>query len=308
MKAVICPKYGPPEVLKLTDIPKPEPKENEVLIKIMATTVHRGDTRMRSLNFPSPVWQQFIGRIVLGYSKPKNKILGMDLAGIIEETGKNVTKYKIGDKVFSSTSWAGFGTYSEYKCIDEKNVLTLMPSNMTFEEAAVIPSGGITALWLAKKADLKENEKVLIYGASGSIGTFFLQFAKNAGAEVTAVASTENMKILKKLGVDHIIDYKIEDFTKMEERYDVIMDAVDKVPAKEAKNTLLPKGRYLNIHTTTSLISAKEAGILLQELKELAEAEKLKSVIDRSYPIESIVEAHRYVDTGRKKGNVCITL
>ena len=207
MKAAVCTGYGSPDVIKITEIEKPSPKANEVLIKVYATTVHRGDVRMRSFNVPGPPWQAIIGRLFLGITKPRRAVLGMELSGKVEAIGKNVTKYKEGDEVFASTVWCGLGGYAEYKCVPENNVISKKPTNTTFEEAATLPSGGVTALWIIKKSKIQKDQKVLIYGASGSVGTFSVQFAKHLGAEVTGVCSTQNIDLVKSLGAKYVIDY-----------------------------------------------------------------------------------------------------
>jgi NADPH:quinone reductase-like Zn-dependent oxidoreductase len=308
VKAIVCTKYGPPEVLQLQEVEKPIPKYNEVLIKIYATSVHRGDTRMRSLSIPGPGWQKVLARIILGIRKPKNAILGMELAGRIEAVGKDVTLFKEGDEVFASTLWSGFGGYAEYKCMAEDGVLAIKPTNMTFEEAAVIPSGGITTLGILKMVNIQSGQKVLIYGASGSVGTFAVQLAKYYGAEVTGVCSTTNVELVKSLEADNVIDYRKEDFTQSGETYDVVFDAVGKLSPSHGKKSLKKTGIYLDVDKSSDEIETKDVTFLLKELKELIEAGKLKAVIDRRYPLEQIVEAHRYVDTGHKKGNVVITV
>ncbi len=307
MKAVVCTKYGPPEVLEFKEVDKPIPKNNEVLIRVYATTVHRGDSRMRSLNIPGPRWQLLLARIMLGIRKPKRAILGMELAGEIVKVGKDVTLFKKGDKVFASTMWSGFGGYAEYKCMAEDGVLAIKPTNMTFEEAAVIPSGGITTLGIVKMANIQSGHKVLIYGASGSVGTFAVQLAKSFGAVVTGVCSTSNLELVKSLGADKVIDYTQEDFTQSGETYDVIFDAVDMFSG-DFKKSLKKTGIYLNVDKSSDKIKTKDVIFLLKDLKELIEAGKLKAVIDRTYTLEQIVEAHRYVDKGHKKGNVVITV
>ncbi|MFX0065506.1 MAG: NAD(P)-dependent alcohol dehydrogenase [Candidatus Hermodarchaeota archaeon] len=306
MKVVAWTGYGPPEVLKLEEVDVPTPKDNEVLIRVYTTTVHRGDTRMRKLDVGGPFFAPILARLYFGIRKPKLR-LGMELAGEIVDVGINVTKFKIGDKVWASTLWDGLGGYAEYKTMKEDGVLTLMPSNMTFEEAAVIPAGGITTWGIVKMANIQSGQKMLIYGASGSVGTFAIQLAKSLGAEVTGVCSTSNLEFVKSLGADKVIDYKTTDFTDLDESYDIIFDAVDLFKGKY-KKSLKKSGIYLNVDKSSDKIKKDDALPLLNELKETCEAGKLKAVIDRRYPLEQIVEAHHYVDTGRKRGNVLITV
>jgi len=305
MKAIVYTKYGPPEVLELKEVEKPAPKDNEVLIKVYATTVTRGDSRMRSFTVPS--WQWLPARIYLGIIKPKRGILGMSLAGVIESVGKNLTKFKKGDAVYASTFGVNFGGYAEYKCMAENGMLFIKPSNLSFEEAAAIPGGSTMALRFLRNGKVHNGQKVLIYGASGAVGTSAVQIAKFFfGAEVTGVCSKANLELVKSLGADKVIDYTEKDFTKSVENYDVVFDAVGITSSSQCKILLKKKGIYLNVHG-----SSGHNGEMIEEylfLNELIKDGKLRPFIDRVYPMEQIVEAHRYVDKGHKKGNVVITL
>jgi NADPH:quinone reductase-like Zn-dependent oxidoreductase len=296
MKAVVYEKYGPPEVLQLREIEKPVPKASEVLVKIYSTTVTAGDWRMRKAD-------PFLARLFNGLFKPKKvKILGFELAGVIEEVGQAVTTFKKGDEVFAFCGF-NFGAYAEYKCLPIDNKVALKPQNMTFGEAAAVPVGGITALRLLKQAGIKAGDNVLIYGASGSVGTFAVQIAKAFGAHVTAVCSTANVAMVQSLGADTVIDYTRDDFTKTETRFNIILDAVGKTSRSACKHLLQSDGKYVSVAG-----SPKSNPDDLLVLKELIEAGKLKSVIDRTYTLDQIREAHAYVEGFHKKGNVVVNV
>ncbi len=308
MKAIVYNRYGPPEVLHRADLPKPAPRENEVLVKIRATTVTIGDCRMRSFTVPPEQW--LFARLYLGIFRPRRTVLGMELAGDIEAVGKQVTRFKPGDAVFASTFEADWGGYAEYKCFPENGMLALKPANLDYGEAAAAVGGGGTALRCLGQANLQPGQKVLVYGASGAVGTNAVQLARSLfGCEVTGVCSAANLDLVKSLGAAHVLDYARQDFTQQGPIYDVVFDAVAKFPAAQARQALKPGGVYLNVHRDSD--RAKPGQTRLQEileLKGLLETGHLKPVIDRVYPFEQIVEAHRYVEQGHKKGNVVITI
>ena len=302
MKAIVATKYGGPEVLQLKEVQKPTLKANEILIKVHATTVSAGDFRMRSFTVPPAFWLP--ARLTLGLTKPKQPIYGMELAGEVEAVGKDVTRFKVGDQVFASTLTEKFGAYAEYKAFPEQGMVVIKPANITYEEAAAFPIGATTALRLLRKGNIQSGQKVLIYGASGSVGTYAVQLAKYFGAEVTGVCSTSSLDLVRALGADHVIDYTKEDFSSRAERYDVVYDTVAKFPKSQYSKILTPNGTYI----TMAKLDTKENIDNLVFIRELIEAGEIKALIDRCYPLEQMVEAHRYVDLGHKKGNVVITV
>lgn len=322
MKAIIYNNYGAPDVLQIIDVPKPIPKDNEVLIKIHATTVTSADWRVRSLSMPFGFG--LMSRLVFGIKKPRQPILGTELAGEVESIGKDVSKFKVGDRVFAF-SGAGMGCHAEYKCLPEDGMVVLKPDNLSYEQAAALCFGGTTALDFLRRGNLQSGEKVLINGASGCVGTALVQLAKHFGADVTGVCSAANIELVKSLGADRTIDYTKEDFTTNGQTYDIIADPVGTAPFSRVKNSLTANGRLLQILgglpdlLSAPLISmtgskkviagpAAERVEDVQLLAKLAQAGEFKPFIDRSYPFDRIVEAHSYVDTGRKKGNVVVTL
>ena len=323
MKAVVYTEYGPPDVLQLQEVEKPTPADNEVLIKIHTTTVETTDAIFRS-------GSDFAARLATGLMKPKAPIPGSEFAGEIGAIGKDVTRFKVGDQVFG-TAAPNTGAHAEYISLPQDGAIALKPENMSYEEAVSIHPGALTALPnIQGAANIQPGQKILIVGASGSIGSSAVQLAKHFGAEVTGVCSTANVDLVKSLGADKVIDYKKEDFTKAGETYDIIFDSVGKSSFSQAKNSLKPDGIYLTTTISltillqmlwTSKVGSRKAKIVFAGLRsanekngyltlllELVKAGKFKPVVDRSYPLEQIADAHRYVDTGRKKGNVVITV
>ena len=312
MKAVICTKYGPPEVLQLKEIEKPAPKDNEVCIKIHATSITHSDIIIRGLKVHGGM--RFLMGLAIGFSKPRNPILGMILAGEVESTGKAAKRFKKGDQVYGVTIKSAMhprlGTYAEYKCLPDDSFIVSKPANTTYEESAAVPYGGLIALYFLKRGKIQSGQKILVYGASGSIGTSIVQLAKYFGAKVTGVCSTSNLELVKSLGADTVIDYTKEDFTETGELFDIIFDAVpagmvNRTSLKlKCKKALTSNGKYISIADGRPEFNIE--GLIL--LNELLETGKIKPVIDRCYPLEQIAEAHRYVELGHKKGNVIITV
>jgi NADPH:quinone reductase-like Zn-dependent oxidoreductase len=305
MKAVICTKYGPPEVLQLVEMEKPVPKKNELRVKIFATAVTASDCIVRG--FKIPPWHPLglMMGLALGFGKPRNPVIGMVLAGDVETVGAEVTRFKPGDRVYGMTGLR-FGTYAEFACLSEKECLVEIPANVSYEEAAAAAYGGLLAGYFMQKANIRTKVKVLIYGASGAIGTTALQLAKHFGAEVTAVCGTGNLELVKSLGADAVIDYTKEDLQGRGERYDFIFDAVGKKKSSalksQCKKALTANGLYLSVDDGRP----KSLPENLELLSKLMETGSFKPVIDKVYPLAEIAEAHRYVDGGHKKGNVVI--
>ena len=322
MKAIVYTQYGPPEVLKPAEVAKPTPKADEILVKVVATTVTVADVRLRGFNIPASYW--LIARLTLGFTRPKQAILGAELAGVVEAVGQDVSRFKPGDAVYAA-ALGNFGAYAEYKCLPEDGPVALKPANLSFEEAAAIPVGARTALHYLRKANLQPGQKILVYGASGSVGSYAVQLARHFGARVTAVCSSANLEWVKALGAERVIDYTVEDFSGQGELYDVIFAAVDQSSFADCIKALKPGGIYLNItqpFPNPAMLWAKmtsgkqlflgenspESAEALDYLGELVEAGELKVVVDRCYPLDEIVAAHRYVDLGHKKGNVVISV
>lgn len=321
MRAIVYRKYGSPDELKLLELPKPEPMDDEVRIKIHATTVTMGDCEMRAFRMPAIVWLPV--RFMFGLFRPKHKVLGQELSGVVDAVGKDVTNFSIGDEVFAPTQMK-LGAYAEYICLPSDHAIAHKPKNMSFEEAATLPTGGLNALYFLRKANIKKGDHVLIVGAAGSIGTYAIQLAKHYGAEVTAVDKTFKLDVLRKLGADHVIDYTKEDFTQNKDTYDVIFDIVCKNKVKDCLASMKEGGRLLaaNIEWSRLIRSVRKldggkriiTGVAdynvkdAERLKTLVEEGVLRSVIDKRYPLHKMPDAHRYVDKDLKTGNVVINI
>ena len=321
VKAIVYTRYGPPDVLQLKEVKKPVPKENEVLIRVHTSALTKGDCEMRSPKIPNAIW--FIVRIFFGLTRPRKQILGQQLAGVVEAVGKSVSSFKNGDAVHASTG-ARFGAYAEYICLPIENAIAIKPSNLTFEEAAGVPVGGLNALHYLRKGNIQKGHKVLINGAAGNFGTFAVQLAKQFGAEVTGVDHTSKLDLLHSLGADYVVDYTKEDFTKRNETYDMIFDVICKYPLVRIRRMLTTRGSYLLTNPSglfqmicgllLSMVSKKKVILEFAPerpedlifVNELIEAGRIKPIVDRSFPLEQAAEAHRYVEKGQAKGNVVL--
>ena len=300
MRAVVCKKSGTPDVLRIMNVEKPTPNDNEILVKVLASSVTRGDVNLRTM---PRVLLHIIG-LLFGF-KPMD-ITGVEFAGMVEATGQNVKNFKIGDEVFGTTTGLKFGGNAEFVCVPEKwkmGVVGHKPANLSFAESAVIPVGAMTTLDMYRKAPINAGDKVLVYGASGSVGSYAVQLAKHFGAEVTAVCSTSNIDLVKSIGADHVIDYTRDDFRNGDFVYNVIFDAVGKLWKWNCKKVLSTNGHFLTVRLPT-----KERLEHLNLLKELAESGEIKPLIDKTYTLEQVPEAHQYVESGRKKGNVVVVI
>jgi NADPH:quinone reductase-like Zn-dependent oxidoreductase len=324
MKAINCTKYGSPSVLKIVEIEKPTPKENEVLIKNYATTVTVADCRVRGFDVPASFWLP--ARLALGLSKPRQSILGGELSGIIEAVGKNVTKWKVGDEVFAFSGHK-MGAYSEFSVLKETDAIAVKPKNLTFEQSAALSFGGITALYFLQKANIQKGERILIYGASGSVGTAAVQLAKYFGADVTGICSTTNLEWVKNLGADTVMDYTKTDLADINEKFDIVFDTVGKADISKSIKLIKPNGRYIHAVATPFLeikiklkllntkikfiggtYNEKISAELIPLIKKLADESFITPVIDKQFDFDEIVSAHEYVDKGHKKGNVALTI
>ena len=303
MKAAVCVRHGSPGTLQVKDVPKPVIKKDEVLVKIIATTVTSGDVVLRKQTYIEFLLLWPLARCFFGIKNQRKKILGHEYAGIIESVGEEITRFKKGDAVFGTTGFKG-GAHAEFITCPENSIIALIPENLSFEEAAALPIGGVCALHLLNKVLIQAGESVLIYGASGSIGTYAVQLSKHFKARVTGVSSSLNLQLVKSLGADIVLDYNKEDISNTEEKYDVIFDTVGKFPKSKAKKLLSENGRYISTHSSP----VKEKQDYLSLIRELTEMGVIKVVIDQRYPLEKIQDAHAYVESGRKRGNVAIVV
>lgn len=304
MKAIVYRTYGAPEVLQVQEIEKPVPKGNEVLVKVHASTVTAGTIWIRKGEFPGSRLFTFLLRLMYGFKQPQKPVIGFEFSGIIETVGANVSKFKKGNSVYGTTTDLKQGAYAEYVCVPEswkQGVIAHKPETLSFEEAAALPIGAMTAYHILQKRSIQKGAKVLVYGASGSVGSYAVQLAKFQGAEVTAVCSAVNLELVKSLGAEEALDYQTNDLSQLTKRFDVVFDAVGKLPSAKGKSLLKPGGKWCSVKSMTS-----EKTSYLDEFHKMISAGKLKPVIDRTYPLEEIVDAHRYVESGRKKGNVVI--
>ena len=324
MRAVVYDHYGPPDVLRVAEVERPVPRDDEVLVRIHAATVNRSDAHTREANRSNGPVVMLISRMVSGWGGPRQRILGTELAGDVVAVGASVRKFVVGDEVFANTGFS-FGTHAEYATVPENGRIALKPSNMSFEEAAAVTDGALNCIWCFRSANLRKGDTVLVYGASGSVGTAGVQLAKYFGANVTAVCNTKNVELVRSLGADEVIDYVKDDFTKNGKTYDVIFDAVGKQSFGLSKGSLKPGGRYIATDHLSNVFLAAWTGRFgdrkvifaippryTQEdmlfLKQLIEAGKYRAVIDRRYPLEQVVEATKYVETQQKVGNVILTI
>lgn len=300
MKAALYVQYGLPEVLRLRTVPKPVPGDNDLLVRIVATSVTAGDARMRSFKVPRVQW--IFARLYLGLIRPKRQILGMEFSGVVEAVGKNVTRFKADDSVYAHTVQSGFGGYAEYICLPETATIALKPGTLSYTEAATVPVGASVALRFLRKGRIAPGQKVMIYGASGSVGTYAIQLAKTSGAHVTGVCGASGMALVRALGADEVIDYTTKGFLSNSHKYDLVFDAVGKLPRRMRKTKVKAGGLFVSVTGNPGKTDLND----LLYLGQIIESGMLRPVIDREFDLDDIVEAHRYVDTGRKKGNVAV--
>ena len=304
MKAAVYRKYGPPSVIHIEQLEKPRLEDNEVRIKVVASSVTAADVRVRSSDFPAYFWLP--ARLIFGLFKPKKTILGHEFSGVVESVGKHVTRFKEGDTVFGTTTLLTTGGYAEYLCVPESwnhGVISKAPKALPLSHVAALPIGAMTALFLLKKADIQSGDSIIIYGASGSVGTYAIQIAKAFGASVTGVCSSRNIELVKSIGANLVIDYTVEDYSLSTKKYDICLDAVGKTSKSRAKKILKKDARYISVNMFT-----KELQQNLEQVAQMVDSGSLKPIIDKTYSLDEVVEAHEYVDMGRKKGNVLIRI